>query len=208
MAAPGQPSALSRISTPFKFVIGAALLILIGFGYWLVFYTDIANKIAQERARGAQLNNDLVAANNAYSSYLADRDELNNLEDKAREFNKSLPVDRDQAAFLQSVQEAMNTAGVSMEKYIPGDDQPQAFYVKEPMRIEMKGKFFQVTKFMHEVGKLDRIINMENIELVTDHIQGDEINLSGRCLATAFHALKAKPAAAPGAPGAPGGQPQ
>jgi type IV pilus assembly protein PilO len=70
------------------------------------------------------------------------------------------------------------------------DEQPQAFYVKDPMRVEVIGKFHQVAKFMYEVGKLDRVINMENVELVNPKVQGDEVELHSKALATAFHAPK------------------
>jgi type IV pilus assembly protein PilO len=72
------------------------------------------------------------------------------------------------------------------------------------MKVEIRGRFHQVVKFIYELGKSDRIINVENIELGDPTIVGDEVRLKGRCLATAFHAIKAKPAAttAAAAPGA------
>jgi type IV pilus assembly protein PilO len=59
---------------------------------------------------------------------------------------------------------------------------------------------------MFEVGRLDRIINVENIELSDPKIEGDDVVLKVKCLATTFHSLKPKTAAAakPGAPPAPG----
>jgi type IV pilus assembly protein PilO len=61
---------------------------------------------------------------------------------------------------------------------------------------------------MYEVGRLDRIINIENIELSEPKIVGDDVDLKAHCLATTFHALKAKPppsasAAAPPPPPPP-----
>jgi type IV pilus assembly protein PilO len=76
------------------------------------------------------------------------------------------------------------------------------------MRVDLVGKFHQIAKFAYELGKIDRIINVENIELTEPAIVGDEVVLKGRCLATAFHALKPKepPAGAqPGAAPAPAG---
>jgi len=70
-----------------------------------------------------------------------------------------------------------------------------------PMRLELVGRFHQVAKFMYEIGRLDRIINVENIELADPVVQGDDVVLKVRCLATTFHSLKPKLAtAAPGAP--------
>jgi type IV pilus assembly protein PilO len=99
------------------------------------------------------------------------------------------------------VQQASNAAGIDLKGYAPLEEVPQSFYAKVPMKLEMSGRFHQIAKFAYELGKSDRIINVENIELTEPKLIGDEIVLHGRCLATAFHA-KAPPkaAAAPGAP--------
>jgi type IV pilus assembly protein PilO len=208
MAAPtpgaaGQ-SALAKLPLPAKLGVGFMFVSLIAFAYWFIFYADVSKKIDSANNQAKQLKNDLSAQQQAQSSYFADRDELALRQQRAREFNKVLPADKQQPQFLSAVQQAAGTAGVSLVNYQPLDEAPQAFYVKDPMRLEVTGHFHQITKFMYEVGKLDRIINMENIELVDPKVQGEEIMMKGKCLATAFHTLKANQAgsAAP-APGAP-----
>jgi type IV pilus assembly protein PilO len=195
-------SALAKVSMPIRLLLGVGGFLIVAFAYWLVFYSDVSNKIEAEKKRKDALNASLAQAEQAKASYLADKDQLGILEEHQRDFNKVLPGDKQQAAFLSSIQQALNTAGVEMIAFSPVEEQPQAFYVKDPMRLEVSGKFHQVTKFFSEVSKLDRIINMENIELVDPRVNGDDITLRGRCLATAFHTLAPK-APAPGAPGAP-----
>ena len=77
-------------------------------------------------------------------------------------------------------------------------------YAKVPKKLEKSGKIHQIAKFAFELGKVDRIINVENIELNDPKVVGDEVILHARCLATAFHALTPKaPRGGPPAPGAP-----
>jgi hypothetical protein len=47
------------------------------------------------------------------------------------------------------------------------------------MKLEMSGKFHQIAKFAYELGKVDRIINVENIELTDPKVVGDEVMLKG-----------------------------
>jgi type IV pilus assembly protein PilO len=101
-----------------------------------------------------------------------------------------------------------NVSGVDLKGWKPEEEQAQAFYAKVPMRLDLGGRFHQIAKFMYEVGRLDRIINIENIELSEPKIVGDDVDLKAHCLATTFHALKAKPppsasAAAPPPPPPP-----
>ena len=75
------------------------------------------------------------------------------------------------------------------------------------MKLEISGRFHQIAKFAYEAGRVERIINVENLELADPKLEGDEVKLHAKCTATTFHAVKPKPPAAPGAPGAPAAPP-
>jgi type IV pilus assembly protein PilO len=202
MAPPPPQSALAKLPTVAKVGIGAALTTLVLFTYWFIFYSDVASKIEGAQRQKAALRDQLSAQQQAEATYFADRGELALREQRARELNKVLPADAEEDAFLSSIQQASNAAGIDLKGYSPLEETPQSFFAKIPMRIDLVGKFHQIAKFAYELGKVDRIINVENIELTEPAIAGDEVVLKGRCLATAFHALKPKPAPAAAQPGA------
>jgi type IV pilus assembly protein PilO len=197
-AAPPAQSALAKLPTVAKIGIGAALSILVLFTYWFIFYSDIAGKIEGAQRQKITLHDELVRQQQAEATYFADRGELALREQRARELNKVLSADPQEDAFLSSVQQASNAAGIDLKGYSPQEEVPQSFYAKIPMRIDMLGKFHQIAKFAYELGRSDRIINVENIELTDPKLVGDEVILRGRCLATAFHALVPKQTAAAG----------
>ncbi len=204
MATPGQQSALARVPLVGKILIMIGAAALSAVVYWFVWYSDTSAKIEGAEKQKKALHDDLIAQQQAQTSYLADRDELALREQRARELNKVLPPDAEEDAFLSSVQAASNAAGIDLKGFAPQDEVPQNFYAKIPMKLEMGGKFQQIAKFAYELGKVDRIINVENIELTEPKVVGDEVILKGRCLATAFHAIQPKaPRQAPGAPGSP-----
>jgi type IV pilus assembly protein PilO len=201
MAPPAQ-SALAKLPLAAKIGAGAALSALVFFVYWFIFYSEVAGKIEGAQQQKKTLNDALAAQQQVQATYFADRGELALREQRARELNKVLPADAEEDAFLSSVQEASNTAGIDLKGYSPKEEVPQAFYAKVPMNLDLTGRFHQIAKFAYELGKVDRIINVENIELSDPAIVGDEVILKGKCLATAFHALKPKSVAdAPGAAG-------
>jgi type IV pilus assembly protein PilO len=152
----------------------------------------VASKIEGARRQKKALHDDLVLEQQAQASYFADRDELTIREQHARELNKVLPAEAQEDAFLSSVQQASNAAGIDLLGYAPQQEVPQNFYAKIPMKLELSGKFHQIAKFAYELGKMERIVNVENIELVNPKVVGDEITLQAKCLATAFHSIKAK----------------
>jgi type IV pilus assembly protein PilO len=208
MAPPVPQSLLARTPTYAKIAATAGIVVLTAGAYWFVFYSDVAAKIEGAERQKKALHDELVQEQQAEASYFADRDELALREQRARELNKLLPPDANEDAFLSSVQQASNAAGIDLKGYSPLDEISQAFYAKIPMRIEMTGRFHQIAKFAYDLGKVDRIINVEDIELSEPKIIGDEVILKAKCLATAFHAIKPKenPRAAAAAAASPDAQ--
>jgi len=206
MANPVQ-TALAKLPLAAKIGVGAGAVVVVLFMYWFIFYSDVASRIEGAERQKKSLRDELGKQQQAQATYFADRGELALREQRARELNKVLPPEAQEDAFLSSVQQASNAAGIDLKGYTPLDEVTQSFYAKIPMRLDMTGKFHQIAKFAYELGKMDRIINVENIELSTPTMQGDEIVLKARCLATAFHAIAPKetprgaaaPAKAPGA---------
>jgi type IV pilus assembly protein PilO len=185
-AAPGGLS-LAKIPMPARIGAGVGLAVLVALAYWVMFYTDVSQKISQARTQTAQLNNQLNEQRAAQASYFADRDELAMRQQRQRELNKVLPETTEQAAFLSSIQQVSNVSGIDLKAWQPLDERQEAFFAKVPMRLEISGRFHQVAKFAYEIGKLDRIINIENIQLDSPKVVGEDVMLHARCLATTFH---------------------
>jgi type IV pilus assembly protein PilO len=193
---------LNRLPIVGKVGVGVVLCALIGVAYFVLLHTDVATKIDREKAHTVELNGELSKVKEAQTSYFNDRDELAMRQQKQRELNKILPTETDAASFLSALQTVSNISGIDLKSWSPVDEVAQTFYAKVPMKLTLTGRFHQIAKFIYEVGKQDRIINVENLELSDPKLEGEDLILKASCLATTFHLLQKKPAPAPGAPGA------
>ena len=197
---------LNRLPLAGKIGVGAVFCVLLGVVYYVVLHTDVAARTDRERASTAELETELSKVRQSQASYFADRDELAMRTQKQRELNKVLPTDTEAATFLSAIQAVSNISGIDLKAWTPLEEVPQAFFAKVPMRLQITGRFHQIAKFIYEVGKQDRIINMENLELGDPKIEGEDVVLKASCLATTFHLTKKAPppvAPAPGTPAAP-----
>lgn len=199
MAALGGSSSLSKLPPILRFAVGAFVVVAIAGGYWLVLYSDVDAKITAARRQQNELNAELAKQKEAQVSYFADRDELAARQQQQRELNKQLPADTEPASFLSSIQQVSNVSGVDLKAWQPVEEKNEAFYAKVPMRLELRGRFHQLAKFAYEIGRVERIINLENIELTEPKVEGDEVKLKVKCLATTFK-LRNKPPPKPAAP--------
>jgi type IV pilus assembly protein PilO len=198
MAALTGSSSLAKLPPAARWGIGVFFVLAIAAGYWLIFYSEIEGKITAAKRQQNDLNAELAKQKQAQASYFADRDELAVRQQQQRELNKQLPADSEPASFLSSIQQVSNVAGIDLKAWQPVEEKNEAFYAKVPMRLELGGKFHQLAKFAYEIGKVERIINLENIEMSEPKVEGDEIKLKVKCLATTFR-LRDKPPVKPGA---------
>ncbi len=197
---------LNRLPLAGKIGVGALLVSLLGVAYYVLLHTDVAARIDREKHNTGELEAELSRQKQSQASYFADRDELAMRQQKQRELNKVLPTDTEAATFLSAIQAVSNISGIDLKAWTPLEEVPQAFFAKVPMRLQITGRFHQIAKFIYEVGKQDRIINMENLELGDPKIEGEDVVLKASCLATTFHLTKKAPppvAPAPGTPAAP-----
>ncbi|MBX3206349.1 MAG: type 4a pilus biogenesis protein PilO [Labilithrix sp.] len=196
---------LNRLPIVGKVGVGALFCLLLGVAYYVLLHTDVAARTDRERAKTGELETELSKVKQSQASYFADRDELAMRQQKQRELNKVLPTDTEAATFLSALQAVSNISGIDLKAWSPMEEVPQTFYAKVPMKLQITGRFHQIAKFVYEVGKQDRIINMENLELGDPKIEGEDVVLKASCLATTFHLLKPGAAPAGKTPAKPGG---
>jgi type IV pilus assembly protein PilO len=189
MAAPATSLNLAKVTLPVRVGIGAGVLLLAALTYWVMFYTAVSARIEQTKKQTVQLNGELANQKQAQASYFADRDELALRQQRQRELNKVLPETTEQAAFLSAIQQVSNVSGIDLQAWQPMEERKEAFFAKVPMLLQMTGRFHQVAKFAYEIGKLDRIINVENIQLSNPRKEGDDVIMKAQCLATTFHMI-------------------
>jgi type IV pilus assembly protein PilO len=185
-------SALDKLSPAGKFLVGLLFVSLIGVLYFVFFYAELDTQISSAKQRFVSLTDELRRANESKEAYQKDLDEKTRREQMSQQQKKILPDDPEMPAFLQALQNTATISGVELTSWSPSDEIPQDFFSRVPMKLTLKGKFHQIAKFVYSVGQVDRIINIENIQLKNPiNTEGNEVQVEVECLATAFRASKA-----------------
>ena len=190
-AGAAQGGALDKLPPIAKVGVGFLFVFLVGLLYFVLLYGDVDNDLTAAQGREAQLTGELSKAQTSKDEYQKDLDEKTRREQLARAQKKILPDDPETPAFLSALQNVATLSGVNLTSWAPIEEQPQEFYAKVPMKLTMSGKFHQIAKFFHGVGQLDRIINVEDIQIKKPKLEGDEVQVEVECLATAFRSIRA-----------------
>ncbi|MBI2895205.1 MAG: type 4a pilus biogenesis protein PilO [Deltaproteobacteria bacterium] len=208
MAKPGQT--LAKTTTTQKTAALVIFMLLIGIGYWAVIYRGVSKDAEDARSQTSNLQRQEHEWTTKQSTYRADIEELNRAKARVHDQVKILPMRADMDAFLDNLNSIAQLTGLQIQSTLPETEEPQeGFYARLPVKLEMRGRYFQVAKFLFNIGRVERIINMENIELAEPTVVDNDVMLKAKVLATTFRALSEEEmaAAAGAAPGASGAQP-
>lgn len=182
-------SALDRLPTAGKVGVGVVFVVLAAAVYFIIFYGDLATAIDQAVEREGTLAAELARSEVSKTEYQKDLEEKTRREQLARDQKKVLPDASETPAFLATLQGIATIAGVSLTSWSPIEEAPMEFYAKVPMKLTLSGRFHQVAKFFNSIGQVDRIINVENIQIKAPKTEREDVEIQVECLATAFRTL-------------------
>jgi type IV pilus assembly protein PilO len=172
-----------------KIAILAATIILISALYYSFVYSPKSDEVAKladsvEIARNEKNAKQLKAANLPRLQ----RD-LKMLDMQLAKAVAELPNQKQIAALLTHISAQAQQAGLNVLLFRPRAETFQEFYAEVPVDITVKGNFHNTVSFFDAVGRLDRLINIDNIGFRNPTIAGDNVIMETTSVATAFRFL-------------------
>ncbi|MGH7888543.1 MAG: type 4a pilus biogenesis protein PilO [Candidatus Binatia bacterium] len=172
-----------------KIAILAVAIILISALYYSFIYSPKSDEVAKladsvEIARNEKNAKQLKAANLPRLQ----RD-LKQMDMQLKKAVAELPNQKQIAALLTHISAQAQQAGLSLLLFRPRAENFQEFYAEVPVDITVKGNFHNTVSFFDAVGRLDRLVNIDNIGFKNPTISGDNVILETTSVATAFRFL-------------------
>jgi type IV pilus assembly protein PilO len=78
-----------------------------------------------------------------------------------------VPDEKDAPDFMHMVEDTAITAGVEVRRYATKAPATKEFYTEAPFDLELDGPYYALLDFFQRVAKLERIINVSNLQLST-----------------------------------------
>ena len=117
------------------------------------------------------------------------RKDLQQLDAELKKAVSQLPDKREIADLLRTISAKAQQAGLVVLLFRPRAENYQEFYAEVPVDISVKGNFRNTVSFFDEVGRLDRLVNIDNIGFKNPTVAGDNVVLETTSVATAFRFL-------------------
>jgi type IV pilus assembly protein PilO len=146
----------------FALVLGLALLTA---GYYFGLHMGLEEETEAAIRRSKVLEGQLKEANDRQREYLRLREELSAREQLDKQNLRVLPQTAEIPAFLDDLNRLAELSGLETASVTPQKEQEDKFYVSVPVALVIRGRYHQLAKFFYNVSRLERAINMQDLEL-------------------------------------------
>ena len=169
-------------------ILAGVIMLLLVAGYFYVYLpgADQLNKLTEQTAtvRSDHDRKKLIAANLPKLQ----RD-VKELELKLKAAAAQLPDSKEIPDLLSNLSNKAKEAGLEMILFRPRAETFQDFYAEIPVDIVARGSFDSAVSFFDAVGKSNRPVNIDNIDLKNSKVRGEQVELEISTLATTYRFL-------------------
>jgi len=208
-------SGLRDLPVPVQLLIALVIAVALGGAGWYALVKPIEDQNEQKRAQLAakkadnenlrRYERDLPALERQIASLL-----------QQLEIQKTIVPDEKEAdQFIHVMQDTAAGSGIEIRRYTAKPVATREFYTEVPFEIDIDGPYYSVLNFFEKVARMQRIININSLQMATPKRSSDAKvkntypyapteSVVASCTATTFFSHDSnKPAATPPAPGAP-----
>ena len=157
-----------KIKRTHRILIFIGTIILFGGAFYALDYMPKAEEIANAEANVERLEQQLRTVKIRARSLQKFRDEYAKIQERFHEALKLLPDKREIPNLLKSISQQGLDAKLEFRLFSPQPEKPKDFYMEIPVSMEVRGEYINVIDFFDRIGRMDRIVNVLNINMKPD----------------------------------------
>ena len=186
----GALETLTKTPLPKKIFFLALIMLLLGAAFWFTVYSSITEEFSTAKTKHDTLIRKLADAEERKRTYDQDRQRRDEMQKVSTKQFQALPPETEMSSFLASLNAQADVVGLEILSVKPLQEEAAEYYARIPVQLELQGSFHQLAKFFFLIGSLDRIINIENINLRVDTLDQSGTLLRAGVLATTFRSIQ------------------
>jgi len=169
-------------------ILGGAVLFLIIIGYFYI-YLPGADQVAKLEDEILSVRRDHQEKKIIAATLPTIQHALQEWDGKLKAAAAQLPDSKEIPDLLSNLSAKARESGLEIILFRPRAENYQDFYAEIPVDIVVRGGFYNAAQFFEQVGKLNRPVNIDNIDLKNPKISGDRVDLEISSLATTYRFL-------------------
>jgi len=169
-------------------LLAGLILLIVGLD-WTLFYSPLTIRIfdLEEQIKNARVERIRKKDLTRDSAKL--KEQLDELNQMLRKAIAQLPERKEIPELLSSISAKAREAGLEILIFRPQAENLRDFYAEIPVDIVVRGGFHNVVTFFDEVGRLNRLVNIRNIEMRNPEVNGAKMSVQTSTQAITFRFL-------------------
>ncbi len=143
-------------------LVWALLLLLLG---WFFFWSDQIDSLTRQQQTELKLRDEFVVKKRQAINLDLHIQQLNEIDRSFGALLKQLPNRSEVEALLVEINQAGMGRGLQFELFKPGAELVKDFYAELPISVRMTGSYHDFGAFAGDIGKLSRIVTLNNIAI-------------------------------------------
>ena len=175
---------IESIKMPMRIaILGGVIVLFFAVFIWFV-YLPKTEEIKETRESITELDKNLTQAKLQRAKLPERQKEKEEVDAQFNEARKLLPNSKEIPSLLTKVSELVNEAKLDMRKFVQKSEKSKEFYDEIPVDIEVSGTYHNVAIFFEKVGKMERIMNINNVSMKP--VKDNSTTLITTCDATTY----------------------
>jgi len=172
-----------------KIGILAGLIVAILLLDYFLFYSPRSDEISKLTQEVESQRNERDKKKKEAANIPKLKEQMAQLDGMLKEAVAQLPDRKEIPDLLSSISNKVRESGLDILIFRPRAENIQEFYAEIPVDIVVRGGFHNVATFFDEVGRLNRLVNIANIELRNPKANEDQVIMDVSTVATTFRFL-------------------
>lgn len=182
---------LSKIPPKQKIFLAVLVCLLVGVGYYYLYYRNASREVAGLETRLAELESKIQEQQVIAKNLPSFREEVRRLEEQLGMLLEQLPNSAEIPNLLKNISDLGKESGLDFLKFAPKGESNKGFYAEIPFSLSLTGDYHAFGLFADRVAHLPRIVNLMDISFSSPKPSGDNrVQVSVTCSATTFRFLE------------------
>lgn len=172
-----------------KSLVLGLLMVMVALFFWQLYYSPLLDELEAKKQSYNKMQGQLAEVQKRKKTYDEDVQRMEDLKIASVKQRQMLPVESEMASFLNNLNSVSELTGLEILSVTPMAEAPEKYYATIPVKLDLKGSFLQLSKFFYQIGKLDRIINIGNINLADPKVNENGAEMRASVMAVTFRSL-------------------
>jgi type IV pilus assembly protein PilO len=179
---------IAKLPSHYRTAVVVAIPLVLGLGYYQLLHSGSQEELVRLRAQEQSLQRKLNEVRSVAANLGKFEEEIAALEAELGEALRQLPNSKELPGLLTDISTLGKKAGLEFKAFRPQTEVNKGFYAEVPIEIEFTGSYHQVASFFDRIAKLDRIVNIGDLNMTigSEGLDQTVLKVSGRAVTFRF----------------------